>query len=71
MGDDAFAVLTGVVAQCGAVDPDGLAVSLWAFGHGLASLAIDGQLDRRGEHWNVSEDDLIRRAVEFLDSILP
>ena len=70
-GDEAFAVLTGVVAQCGAADPDGLAVSLWAFGHGLASLAIDGQLDRRGEHWNVSEDELIRRAVEFLDSMLP
>jgi AcrR family transcriptional regulator len=70
-GDEAFAVLTAVVAECGAADPDGLAVSLWAFGHGLASLAIDGQLDRRGEHWNVSEDELIRRAVEFLDSILP
>jgi AcrR family transcriptional regulator len=70
-GDEAFAVLTGVVAECGAADPDGLAVSLWAFGHGLASLAIDGQLDRRGEHWNVSEDELIRRAVEFLDSMLP
>jgi AcrR family transcriptional regulator len=70
-GDAAFGVLIGVVAECGAADPDGLAVSLWAFGHGLASLAIDGQLDRRGEHWNVSEDDLIRRAVEFLDSVLP
>ena len=27
-GDAAFAVLTGVVAECGAADPDGLAVSL-------------------------------------------
>jgi AcrR family transcriptional regulator len=70
-GDAAFGVLMGVVTDCGAADPDGLAVSLWAFGHGLASLAIDGQLDRRGEHWNVSEDELLGRAVRFLGSVLP
>ena len=70
-GDAAFAELTEVVATCGAADPDGLAVSLWAFGHGLASLAIDGQLDHRGELWCTSADELVERAVRFLDSVLP
>jgi AcrR family transcriptional regulator len=69
-GDAAFAVLTDVVAECGAADPDGLALSLWAFGHGLASLVIDGQLDHRGELWCTSVDDLIGRAVRFLDTVL-
>ena len=70
-GDAAFAVLTDVVAGCGVSDPDGLAVSLWAFGHGLASLAIDGQLDHRGELWCTSADDLVARAVRFVESVLP
>lgn len=70
-GDQAFTVLTEVVAGCGAADPDGLAVSLWAFGHGLASLVIDGQLDHRGELWCTSVEDLIERAMRFLDSVLP
>jgi AcrR family transcriptional regulator len=70
-GDAAFAVLTDVVADCGVSDPDGLAVSLWAFAHGLASLAIDGQLDHRGELWSTSVDDLIARAVRFVESVLP
>jgi AcrR family transcriptional regulator len=70
-GDAAFAVLTDVVAGCGVSDPDGLAVSLWAFGHGLASLAIDGQLDHRGEQWCTSVDDLIDRAMRFVESVLP
>jgi hypothetical protein len=46
-------------------------VSLWAFGHGLAALAIDGQLDHRGELWCTPADDLIGRAMRFLDSVLP
>lgn len=70
-GDAAFAVLTDVVGECGAADPGGLAVSLWAFAHGLASLAIDGQLDHRGELWCTSVDELIGRAMRFLDSVLP
>ncbi len=70
-GDAAFAVLTDVVADCGVSDPDGLAVSLWAFGHGLASLAIDGQLDHRGELWCTSADDLVGRALRFVESVLP
>ncbi len=70
-GDAAFAVLKEVVGGCGAADPDGLAVSLWAFGHGLASLAIDGQLDHRGELWCTSVEDLIGRAMRFLDSVMP
>ncbi|MGH3761168.1 TetR/AcrR family transcriptional regulator [Actinophytocola sp.] len=69
--DAAFAVLIEVVMECGAADPDGLAVLLWAFGHGLASLAIDGQLDHRGELWCTSAEDLIERAMRFLDSVLP
>jgi AcrR family transcriptional regulator len=70
-GDAAFAVLTGALGDCGVSDPDGLAVSLWAFGHGLASLAIDGQLDHRGELWCTSVDDLIGRAMRFLETVLP
>jgi AcrR family transcriptional regulator len=69
--DAAFAVLTDVVGDCGAADPDGLAVSLWAFGHGLASLAIDGQLDHRGELWCTSVDELVGRAMRFLETVLP
>ncbi len=70
-GDAAFGVLIDVVGECDASDPDGLAVSLWAFGHGLASLAIDGQLDHRGELSCTTPDELIERAVHFLDSVLP
>jgi len=70
-GDAAFAVLTDVVAGCGVADPEGLSVSLWAFAHGLASLAIDGQLDHRGELWCTSVDDLIARATRFVESVLP
>ncbi|HEY0450429.1 TetR/AcrR family transcriptional regulator, partial [Actinophytocola sp.] len=69
-GDAAFGVLTDAVAGCGVSDPDGLAVSLWAFAHGLASLTLDGQLDHRGEQWNTTADDLIARAVRLLDSFV-
>ena len=50
----AFAVLVGAIAELQAQgvvrdgDPQGLAVYVWASSHGLASLAIDGQLSRPG-----------------------
>ncbi|HWM01374.1 MAG TPA: TetR/AcrR family transcriptional regulator [Actinophytocola sp.] len=68
--DAAYGVLTDAIAECEVSDPDGLAVSLWAFGHGLASLALDGQLDHRGEELDTSADDLIERSVRFLGAML-
>jgi AcrR family transcriptional regulator len=68
-GDAAFATLAEAVAECDVSDPEGLSLSVWAFAHGLASLAIDGQLDR-GKHWSASPDDLVARAMRFLDAIL-
>jgi AcrR family transcriptional regulator len=68
-GDAAFDTLAEVVAECGAADPEGMTLSVWAFAHGLASLAIDGQLDR-GKQWSSAPDELIQRALRFVDSIL-
>ncbi|WP_084510622.1 TetR/AcrR family transcriptional regulator [Nocardia lijiangensis] len=53
VGDAAFAVLTDTIAACVAAGllpaerADTLAVAWWALAHGLASLGVDGQLDKR------------------------
>ncbi len=61
----AFSVLVSAIAELqakGAVrdgDPQGLAVYVWASSHGLALLAIDGQLSRPG----VDLDALIEATI--------
>lgn len=53
-GEAAFGVLTDAVADCvaaGDLPPERAettALTLWALGHGLASLWLDGHLDKRG-----------------------
>ncbi|OLF09636.1 TetR/AcrR family transcriptional regulator [Actinophytocola xanthii] len=69
-GDAAFAVLADVVAELDSPDPEALAVSLWAFAHGLAALALDGQLDHRGAELGTDADMLTARAIRLLDSML-
>jgi AcrR family transcriptional regulator len=69
-GDAAFAVLTDVVAGLESSDPEALAVSLWAFVHGLAALALDGQLDHRGDELGTDANALTARAIRLLDSML-
>jgi AcrR family transcriptional regulator len=69
-GDAAFAVLADVVAGLDSPDPEALAVSLWAFVHGLAALALDGQLDHRGGELGTDADGLTARAIRLLDSML-
>jgi AcrR family transcriptional regulator len=50
--DDAFELLVGAVAECQTAglirpaDPKNFALAAWALMHGLATLAIEGQLDQ-------------------------
>ncbi len=66
----AFAVLAGAVAQLqqtGAIGPgapDEIAVFIWASVHGLAMLAIDGQLTRPGVSIDALTDATVARVLD-------
>ncbi|MFD6447605.1 TetR/AcrR family transcriptional regulator [Promicromonospora sp. NPDC060204] len=62
-GDAALQVLTDLVGRLGVADPHALGLTLWATGHGLAALALDGLLDQKAETWDADPDDLLARAV--------
>ncbi|MEV6323981.1 TetR/AcrR family transcriptional regulator [Nocardia sp. NPDC051787] len=63
-GDAAFAVLTDAIAECvragvlPADKADTLAVMYWGLSHGLASLRLDGQLEKRAEQFGTTTSDL-------------
>lgn len=38
-------------------------ITLWALGHGLAALTLDGQLALKAVAWGADPDDLLARAV--------
>jgi AcrR family transcriptional regulator len=62
-GDAALKVLTDLVDRLGVADPQAVGITLWALGHGLASLTLDGQLALKAEAWDADPDDLLARAV--------
>lgn len=62
-GDAALKVLTDLVDRLGVADPQAVGITLWALGHGLASLTLDGQLALKAAAWDADPDDLLARAV--------
>lgn len=68
-GDAAFQILADTVAECVAAGvlpadrADTLAVAWWGLGHGLASLWLDGHLEKRSEQMGT-------RAPELVDAIM-
>jgi AcrR family transcriptional regulator len=64
-GDAAFAVLADVVADCvadcvlPAAKADTLAVTWWGLAHGLASLWLDGQLEKRSVQFGTTAPELV------------
>lgn len=68
-GEAAFGVLTDAVADCvtagdlEAERAETVAVTVWALGHGMASLWLDGQLDKRSAMFGTT-------ATELVDSVL-
>lgn len=63
-GDAALKALTDLVDRLGATDPHALGITLWAVGHGLASLSLDGLLAHKAESWETDPDDLLARAID-------
>ncbi|WP_040778799.1 TetR/AcrR family transcriptional regulator [Nocardia pneumoniae] len=64
-GDAAFGVLADAIAECvraGALPADKadtLAVMFWGLGHGMASLWLDGQLEKRATQFGTTASDLV------------
>ncbi|MGO4617498.1 TetR/AcrR family transcriptional regulator [Nocardia sp. 2YAB30] len=80
-GDAAFAVLTDAVADCvrsgvlPADKADTLAVMFWGLGHGLASLWLDGQLEKRAVQFGTTAsalvDDVMQTFAELIEPSVP
>ncbi|MEU4365381.1 TetR/AcrR family transcriptional regulator [Promicromonospora sp. NPDC023987] len=62
-GDGALDVLTDLVGRLGVADPHAMGITLWALGHGLASLTLDGPLEQKAATWGTTSDDLLARAI--------
>lgn len=68
-GEAAFGVLTDAVADCVAAGDleaertETVSVTVWALGHGMASLWLDGQLDKRSAMFGTT-------ATELVDSVM-
>jgi len=62
-GDAALQVLTDLVDRLGAADPQAMGITLWALGHGLAALTLDGQLALKAVTWDTDPEDLLARTV--------
>ncbi|WP_460703697.1 TetR/AcrR family transcriptional regulator [Myceligenerans halotolerans] len=62
-GEAALLRLTDLVDGLEVADPRGLALAIWAVGHGLASLMLDGQLDHTARKWDTTADDLLERCL--------
>jgi hypothetical protein len=54
-GDAALKVLTDLVDRLGVADPQAVGITLWALGHGLALLALDGLLALKAEAWDTDQ----------------
>ncbi|MEV3961862.1 WHG domain-containing protein [Nocardia sp. NPDC050193] len=75
-GEAAFGVLADAVAACvtaGELPPERAeptTLTLWALGHGLASLWLDGQLDKRGTLFGTTAAALVDSVVDGIPGFL-
>ncbi|MGW0180672.1 TetR/AcrR family transcriptional regulator [Nocardia sp. NPDC003345] len=75
-GEAAFDVLAEAVRDCvtaGTLEPEraqSVTITIWALGHGMASLRLDGQLDKRGALLGTSANVLVDSVLDNLDRIL-
>ncbi|MFF0544075.1 TetR/AcrR family transcriptional regulator [Nocardia thailandica] len=75
-GDAAFAVLTDTIAAgvtagvLPAERAETLAVAWWALAHGLASLGVDGQLDKRSVQLGTDSATLVDDIVRGFGALL-
>ncbi|WP_328396525.1 TetR/AcrR family transcriptional regulator [Nocardia sp. NBC_00416] len=75
-GEAAFGVLADAVADCvaaGELSPERAeptTVTLWALGHGLASLWLDGQLDKRGTIFGTTATELVDSVLDGIGGLL-
>jgi AcrR family transcriptional regulator len=74
--DDAFRMVGEVAASCvdgeliTGSDAAVLTVTLWGFGHGIASLWTDGQLAEQAAELDRSADTLIEQSLALLERLL-
>ncbi|MBF6435509.1 TetR/AcrR family transcriptional regulator [Nocardia cyriacigeorgica] len=75
-GEAAFAVLADAVAECvGAGElpadkADTLAVTLWGLAHGLASLWLDGQLEKRSALMGTTAPELVADIMRNVNALI-
>ncbi|WP_330230847.1 TetR/AcrR family transcriptional regulator [Nocardia sp. NBC_00508] len=75
-GDAAFAVLADAIAECvraGTLPTDKadtLAVMFWGLGHGLASLWLDGQLEKRAGQFGATASDLVDDVMRTFAALI-
>ncbi len=75
-GEMAFAVLSDTVADCvriGALPADStgvLTVAVWSLGHGIASLWLDGQLDKRSAELDTSARTVATQVSRLITTLL-
>ncbi|GGK91422.1 TetR/AcrR family transcriptional regulator [Nocardia jinanensis] len=75
-GEAAFGVLADAVAACvaaGDLAPERAeptTLTLWALGHGLASLWLDGQLDKRGSLFGTTATALVDSVIDGIPGFL-
>ncbi|MBF6228399.1 TetR/AcrR family transcriptional regulator [Nocardia abscessus] len=80
-GDAAFGVLADTIAECvragvlPADKADTMAVMFWGLGHGLASLWLDGQLEKRAVQFGTTApalvDDVMRTFATVIEPSTP
>lgn len=75
-GDAGFAILTDAIAECVAAGQlpadkaDLLGITWWSISHGLASLWLDGHLDKRSAHYGIDTPDLVAGTLATLASLI-
>ncbi|MEU4595705.1 MULTISPECIES: TetR/AcrR family transcriptional regulator [Nocardia] len=75
-GDTAFGVLADTVTECVAAgqlpanQADTLAVAWWSLGHGLASLWLDGHLEKRSEQLGTNAPDLVDEIMRAFTALV-
>lgn len=75
-GEAAFAALADTVADCvrvGALPADStgvLTVAVWSLGHGIASLWLDGQLDKRSTELDTSARAVATQVSRLITTLL-
>lgn len=69
-GARALGVLTDLVGGPDERETRALAMSLWSFAHGIASLDLDGQFGHTAGKWSVEPDALLDATIERFTNAL-